>query len=152
MKYINSIYSRVAMIVILSLVHPWSFAEVYKWVDKDGNTVYSQSKPAGSVKYETVGTPSKVDSARALKKLRDDKIKSQKYLRQRLEKQSKKRKSAEDIENSKKNCDQARESLAGLQRPRISIPQPDGSYVRLSEEERQKQIRKAQEQIREWCD
>lgn len=152
MKYINGIYSQVVLIIVLLLAYSVAFGDVYKWVDKDGNTVYSQDPPAGNVEYESVGTPAKVDSAAALKRLRDDKIRAQKLRRERMEKQSENRKSMSEVEDRDKNCHLAREKLEGLQRPRISVQQADGGFARMSEEERQKQIKEAQAKVREWCE
>ena len=127
-------------------------ATVFKWVDANGETIYSQEPPPGNVKYEEVDTPGKVDSARALKKLRDEKIKADKLRRDRLAKQAERKKTKEEQANVKKNCKLAKGKLASLQRPRAKILQPDGSRIRLNEEERQKQIKEAEAKIHEWCD
>ena len=140
------------MFIILSLVYEPASAEVYKWVDKDGKTVYSQSKPSGNVKYETVGPPADVDSARALKQLRDDKIRSQKYMQERERAQSEREQKKTKSSEREKNCNLARENLASLQPPRISVKLPDGSFTRMSEEERQSRIKQAQAKIQEWCE
>lgn len=152
MKFATGFFSGIVMSIILFTVYESAFAEVYKWVDKDGKTVYSQSKPSGDVKYETVSSPADVDSARALKKLRDDKIRAQKLMRERERVQSAQRQKKAKSEERQKNCDLARENLASLQPPRISVKLPDGSFTRMSEEERQSRIKQAQAKIQEWCE
>ena len=93
-----------------------------------------------------------MDSARALKKLRDDKIKADKMLRERLREEADQKKTREQEEEVKKNCKIAKGKLASLQRPRAKILQSDGSRIRLPEEERQRQIKEAEAKIKEWCE
>jgi hypothetical protein len=152
MKRKTGFFIYMTLFTTLSFSVPVAFAAVYKWVDENGQTTYSQNPPPGNVEYEEIGTPGKVDSARALKKLRDDKIKADKLRRQRLEKQADLKKSREEVSVQKENCDMARGKLASLQRPRAKILQPDGSRIRLNEEERQRQIKEAEDKLHEWCD
>ena len=140
-----------ALVTILFFSNSLVQADIYKWVDEDGNTVYSQSPPTSDVEYERVSSPSKVDSARALKDLRDDKIKADKLRRERLSKDAERKKAQEAIALQEENCEIAQGKLASLQRPRAKILQPDGSRIRLNEEERQRQIKEAEAKIQEWC-
>ena len=152
MKRLNVFTALVALFTLFSLSIPAPFADVYKWVDKNGQTVYSQNPPPGNVDFEEIGKPAKVDSARALKKLRDDKIKADKLRRERLREEADRKKTREQKAEVKKNCKIARGKLASLQRPRAKILQPDGSRIRLPEEERQRQIKEAEAKIKEWCE
>lgn len=151
MNRLNVFTALVASFTLFSLSIPAPFAAVYKWVDENGQTVYSQNPPSGDVEYEEIGAPPKVDSARALKELRDDKIKADKLRRERLRVETDRKKTREEEANVKKNCKIARGKLASLQRPRAKILQPDGSRIRLPEEERQRQIKEAEAKIKEWC-
>lgn len=153
MKRLNVFTALVALFTLFYLPVSGTYAAVYKWVDENGLTVYSQSPPPGDVEYEELdAAPPKVDSATALKKLRADKIKADKLRRERLEKQAEKEKVRKEEEEVKKNCEMARGKLASLQRPRAKRLQPDGSRIRLTEEERQRQIKEAEAKIKEWCD
>jgi len=152
MKRNTGFFSTVVLFTTIFCTVPAVFAAVYKWVDENGETIYSQSRPPGEVKYEEVGKPGKVDSARALKDLRDEKIKADKLRRDRMQKQAEQKKTKEELADVKKNCEMARGKLASLQRPRAKILQPDGSRIRLNEEERQRQIKDAEGKIHEWCD
>ena len=152
MKCLNVFTALVAVFTLFFLFDSATFAAVYKWVDKNGQTVYSQNPPPGDVEFEEIGAPPKVDSARALKKLRDDKIKADKMRRERLREEADQKKTREQEKEVKKNCKIAKGKLASLQRPRAKILQPDGSRIRLPEEERQRQIKEAEAKIKEWCE
>ena len=54
-------------------------------------------------------------------------------------------------EKKQANCETARARLASYAEPRVSFVQDDGSRVRATEEERQQQITKSKELIKEFC-
>jgi len=64
----RSIYSCIqifAMCLLFSSAH----ATLYKWVDADGNTHYTQQPPPGDIDSETIKPPPRIDTEGALKDL-----------------------------------------------------------------------------------
>ena len=64
----RSIYSFIqifAMCLLFSSAH----AALYKWVDADGNTHYTQQPPPGDIDSETIKPPPRIDKEGALKDL-----------------------------------------------------------------------------------
>jgi hypothetical protein len=135
----------------VALASPSLLAEMYKWVDDQGQVQYSQSPPPGRP-AQTVKPPPKVDSKAAREKLkqqlqdfevRGDKRQEQAEADQKTQKQADERKAA---------CEAARERLATLEgKPRILQYAEDGSSKRLSEEERQAGIAEARKKVEKHC-
>lgn len=136
----------------VALASPGLLAEMYKWVDDEGQVQYSQSPPPGRP-AQTVKTPPKVDSKAAREKLkqqlqdfelRGDKRQEQAEADQKTKEQAGERKAA---------CEAARERLAKLDgNPRILQYAEDGSSKRLTEEERQAAIAEARKQVEKHCE
>lgn len=146
-----SIYS-VIQIFVLCVVVSNSQAALYKWVDADGNTHYTQSPPTGGIEADVIKPPPKIDTNKALDKLEEQ----QKYLdglQEEREKQAKKQQNEEANEAIRKsNCDLGKDKLTHLTDiPRIQKVDKDGNVSRLTEEERQAKIKKAQELIDKEC-
>ncbi|MEE9160400.1 MAG: DUF4124 domain-containing protein, partial [Gammaproteobacteria bacterium] len=109
----RSIYSFIqifAMCLLFSSAH----AALYKWVDADGNTHYTQQPPPGDIEGETIKPPPRIDTKGALKDL----DKNQKYLG---DQQKDRGKQAEDREFEeanaairKSNCQLGRDKMARL--------------------------------------
>ncbi len=135
----------------MALASPGLLAEMYKWIDDEGQVQYSQSPPPGRP-AETIKPPPKVDSKAAREKLkqqlqdfelRGDKRQEQAEADQKTQEQAGERKAA---------CDTARERLAKLEgKPRILQYAEDGSSKRLTEEERQADIAEARKQVEKHC-
>ena len=105
-----------------------ALAEMYKWVDESGHVQYSQTPPPG-VKADTVKPPPKVDTQNAV-----DELKSK-------EKGFDDRKKAGDAAKKQQACETAKKNMEGLQStPRSYKTDAAGNRVRLTDEERQKQI------------
>lgn len=152
MKSIFIIILQVTLFMTLSLTNFSLRATMYKWLDENGNTVFSETLPTGDIEYEVIRPLPKVRSEQALKALRDAKIKALKLRNERLSKMKERHKTREELAWQKENCERANAKLASLERPRAKILQPDGSRIRLDEDERQNQIKQAQGKIQEWCD
>jgi len=139
-----SIYS-VIQIFVLCVVVSNSQAALYKWVDADGNTHYTQSPPTGGIEADVIKPPPKIDTNKALDQLEEQ----QKYLDGLQEERGKQAK--------KQQIEEANEALGKdklthlTDIPRISKVDKDGNVSRLTEEERQAKIKKAQELINKEC-
>ncbi|MEM7027872.1 MAG: DUF4124 domain-containing protein [Pseudomonadota bacterium] len=128
-----------------------SQAEMYKWVDEQGNTHYTQSPPPDDIKAETIKPPSKVDTDGATKTLEQKKKKVDDLREKRITSAEEKQKAENDIREKEEKCNQAKERLASYQRPRVSLENPDGSLRVIPEEERQVEIKKSQGYVTEFC-
>ena len=135
----------------VALASPGLLAEMYKWVDDQGQVQYSQSPPLGRP-AQTIKPPPKVDSKAAREKLkqqlqdfelRGDKRQEQAEADQKTKEQAGERKAA---------CEAARDKLTRLEsNPRILRVEKDESRTRLTEEERQAAIVEARKKIEEHC-
>ena len=126
-------------------------AEMYKWVDKDGHVQYTQEPPPGDIKAETVKPPPKVDSESAQKETEqlEKQLGDAREGRQKEAEES--NKAADDKAFNEENCRRAKVSLASYQVPNALVQQPDGSRVRLAEEERLAGLQKSAELIKKYC-
>jgi uncharacterized protein DUF4124 len=126
-------------------------AEMYKWVDKDGNTHYSQSPPVDNATVEIIKPPGRVDTESAIKTLNKQKQTADELREDRITAKENKQKAEEEALEKQKRCEQAKKRLASYQRPRVQIKNEDGSQSLMPEEERQAQIKKSQAYVDEAC-
>ena len=136
---------RTLLLTLLISVSPWCMAgQIYRWVDAQGVTHFDQQPPQGqsstAVKTpsSTAPKPAALPGSGALgdQKAIDDKVKKQ---------------VAEQQNQLKAFCEQARTNLAQLQNnPRLR-EEVEGELRRLSDEQRQQRTAEAQKQIAENC-
>ena len=126
---------------------------MYKWVDENGVTVYSQTPPATAESSEVKPPPPPAESPESARQRLNQRL-------QKLDDAAEDRELAEAKQNEqqtrsdtfKGNCDAARNNLRNLEgNPRKLVGRPDGSYVRLNEEERQERLQKSREQVEKFC-
>ncbi|MGH8507591.1 MAG: DUF4124 domain-containing protein [Gammaproteobacteria bacterium] len=146
-------FRRMLLCVTLgvALASPGLRAEMYKWVDDQGQVQYSQSPPPGRPS-QTIKPPPKVDSKAAREKLKqqlqDFELRSDKRQEQAETDQKKDTEAAE----RKAACEAARDKLTRLEsNPRILRVDKDESRTRLTEEERQAAIVEARKKVEEHC-
>lgn len=126
-------------------------AAVYKWVDKDGMTHYTQEPPPPGIQGKTMAPPPKVNSDAATQRLKQEEKTLQQYQNQR-QKQSKEEQAQEQKKQAlEQACSQARLRLKSLQRPRVNYVDKDGTRRRATEEERQRDLQKARDYIDKNC-
>lgn len=128
-------------------------AKMYKWVDEDGVTHYTQTPPPGDIESKTI-TPrtgpepkpadKKENTIGKIQKDKDDKKKAETESDDGLS-------DAEYEAQVKQACESARKSYQSFQRPRVNIQNKDGSYRVAGEEERQAGLKRAQEAINKYC-
>jgi hypothetical protein len=137
---------------LLCLATP-AMAKLYKWVDENGVTQYTQTPPPKG-DFSQVKPPPKpaVDPQQAQSEMekrleafqqrRDDAAKS----KTEADKQA-----AEQSEKAVK-CEKARKNLAFLEsHPRIRTTDKGGNATLLPEEKRQEKIKQANDAIKEYC-
>ena len=138
--------------IILALTTSTAGAAMFKWTDADGSTQYGQYPPAG-VQAEPVKVSPQPASQPQPASSPQQRLKE---LEQQQQKQSEKDTEAaaekQRAETIKKNCEIAKNNLAGLQMGGHRLTRlPDGSYTRLSEEERLSRVADAEKHIKEYC-
>ncbi len=130
-------------------------AEMYRWVDPDGVTVYSQHPPpdAPATPIRPDAAPSPTETQRAVDRVNaintEDFDRREDAARQAEETA----KEQEVVAARRANCEIARKNLEtidtlGARRVRM----PDGEYRFLSESEREEHRAQAQARIKESCD
>lgn len=144
----------IQLLIVPLFLFAWPIqAAMYKWVDENGKTVYSQHPPPSGAaeKIETAPTPTQsVDEAR--KKLQETMQKLEDLREDRAITEEAASKQRNEAEGRKKNCEMARKNLESLQAPPTSlIRENDGAYKRVPMDERQKRIDETRERIRENC-
>lgn len=125
-------------------------AEIYKWVDENGVTQFTERKPEVEVPVATVElNHSTATEPRATWQEREAEF------AERAETTSKaaaeRAKADADAAAKRANCEAARKRATSLQRPRINEVKEDGTRVRIGEDQRQAEIKKANEAIAKFC-
>lgn len=138
---------RYLLPIFLILTQP-ALGEMYRWTDSEGQIHYTQTPPTGkdSTSIKAPPPPSaptsySTSSAKAESDLLEKEVKNAD------------KKDAELVASSKKkNCDGAKNNLSGYEAlGRKIVKLPDGTYTRYDEDERQKKIKEAQDQIKKYC-
>lgn len=127
-------------------------AAMYKWVDENGQTHYTQERPPPGIKGTTVEPAPEPPSAATS---RDEAQKLQERLEERLDTRAEGRKKAADdaahAAEKASRCEAARQRLEKAQRPRTNFVEADGTQRRATDEEREEQVGQAEKQVKEFC-
>ena len=130
------------------------FAEMYRYVDENGQVVYSQFRPDAEIETSTVKAPppppSSAEQSRqqlidSLQKREDAKL-DQKEAGEKAVAQ------AAEKERQRKNCEAAKQNLQAYSAdPDRVILDKDGSEMQLSDYKRKQEIKRAKEAIARDC-
>jgi hypothetical protein len=131
-----------------------ALAEMYRWVDENGVTVYSQQPPSGrmATTIKPDAPPSAAEVQRATERIRG-------LVEQDADRAEDKARAAEEAgkksaeqAKSQSNCDALRQNLATLRtHGRGRLRTPDGKTIVLSGAELEQRIAETEEQIRKDC-
>lgn len=131
--------NKLVLPLILFAISLPAGAGSYKWVDDDGNTVYSQIPPNDDRRVIRTDDPpppgeKSQDAQRRLQELQQQLEDAREDRQLRAEKQ---REAAQENAVREENCRKARSNLRGLrERTRQLINNGDGEYRRYTPEER----------------
>jgi hypothetical protein len=128
-------------------------AQIYTWVDENGQTHYSQQPPAsGEAETIDVPLPPPIDQEQAQQEV-DELIEQQQASETAAEEaQQEQQSEAERQAAIEQNCATAQSNLQLYQNnPGRRFLDEEGNAYRLSEEERQQKIEETQQQIEEFC-
>lgn len=144
--------STVLPLCLVAVSFTLSAAEFYKWVDEDGNTVYSRNPPPGDTESSTVKTPSGPDNPEAARKAMQAEIKrADSYLEERQKQAEEAQQQQEQEALAKENCRRARTRQQSYSVPHGRIYTEDGTLIRPDEETRQKRLAEANKEVEKWC-
>ena len=145
---------RILPFLIVLVLALGAEARVYRWVDATGE-VHFGDHPPPVVEAEPVRLPPppKTDPGAAMKAIENERRQAvDEYLKKRDEAARKKDAAAAREAKRQANCATARDNLRKLEGlGNRLVRMPDGSYVRLTEEERQARMAEARKQIGEFC-
>ncbi|MEE8288573.1 MAG: DUF4124 domain-containing protein [Nitrosomonadaceae bacterium] len=147
---------RIVFTVLLFAFSIVAHGELYKWVDNNGNTQYTdQPPPPGAAKTEKKlkikSAPAQPtgDEINAPKSLAEKEYDFKKRLH--AEEQAEAKQQAETKENKEK-CIQARSKLKIYQEaPKLIVSDGAGGVIRADDVARQKGIDEAQKEIESYC-
>ena len=132
---------------------PLAEAAMYKWVDEDGNVVYSEKKPPQGVAGQEIkkhGAGISDEEAQSqLDSLRDkaDAAAEERDIKDEVAGQQ-----AERSATIKKNCEIARKNKTLLETTaRVTLKDEDGNDYFLEDEDRQNKLADAQAQVDRYC-
>lgn len=137
-------------LLLFVLLGPSAQAEIYKWVDADGETHYSERKPGVEIEVQTI-TPytSATNAERETWQEREEaSVEQRKAANEQAEKDSI---AAADAAAMQRNCEQARIRVASLERPRVNKVSDDGQRTRMPEEWRQSELAEARAAVKKYC-
>ena len=146
-----------AVISLLSISFFSSFlmAETYRWVDDEGNTVYSQLPPPDGRNMKAIAPPPPpAESHEEAREKLDQQIKQ---LNEAGEKRLKDKEAAAkkqaDAQHNKQQCTNARSNLEAINNrpPQTLFQTGDDEYKRFTPEQRAAQIKQANEIIKKHC-
>ncbi len=155
-NYIKS-SNRLALIFSLLAISISSslYAEkIYKWVDEDGNIVYSQTPPAGGGKAERITNiqPPPVDPVEAMKALRERTEAFKQRREDRMLVAEEGEQALEQKKHQEKLCARLKKNLQTLQNnPRIRQNAKGKEPVVMTEEKRLEQIKSTKARIQKEC-
>lgn len=138
-------------LVFLLGVRTDTYAQLYKWVDENGNVNYTQSPPPPGIEGSTIKPPAPVNTETARKQLDSRLSNLDKLAGQRQQQDEEKLQAEQQSATQDRLCNQARARLASYQQPRINVTDSNGLNRRLSEEERQREISRSRQQVNELC-
>ncbi len=144
---------RVLLVVGILVLNGSATAAMYKWVDEQGVTHYSQHPPKDNeAERLRPPPPPATDPAAAQQKLQD-KVKGFDERRGAAqEAAAKAEQDAAEQQRRQKACEAARRNLQVLQAGGNRLIQtPDGEYIRPTDEYRNEQMSKARKIIEENC-
>lgn len=133
---------------------PAQASEVYKWVDEDGVTHYSQEPPpAADATRVDVDAPPEAEIEREREEMEETGERLEKNREQRREAEQAAEQEARDSERREQRCADLRASLEQLtENRRLLVPDGEGDVRRLPEEERQERVAERRRQIAANCE
>jgi len=151
---------RLTIILLLLMFSFVASAQVYKWVDADGKTQYTdQPPPAGAAQDEEKLTIKSAPSSAQMNKLSDtdtkDEVapdKMQSFSERRTARKEAKEEKEKKAAELQQKCVQAKGQLSMYRdTPRLRMPDGQGGVAYVEDNVREKHIQEAQKNIAAYC-
>jgi len=147
---------RLATLLIITAVSGLyltsAHAQIYKWVDEHGKTVYSQLPPPGGSASRITPRPSPVSDEAARKRLESLQNKAENRRKNREIGENQAKLSDALAKRRKANCATARANLKVLEESaRVRVKDAQGNPFYLDEENKQKKTIQTRAQVKEFC-
>jgi len=158
----------IAAAVSLAVALPVAAGQMYKWTDADGKVHYSdQQPPVNARKQETMtpsrspapietaapaGQPGEAPAATGPKTAAEQEMEFRKRRVEAAEAEAKRQKEAQAAADKQRNCTNARNNLAALERGgRVTRTDANGEQVFLSDAEMAAEVPNARRVADTWC-
>jgi hypothetical protein len=144
-----------------------AFAQMYRWVDKDGRVHYTATPPPPGVTSRTLRAPAAPAAPAADDAAKDADAKDarkgpltpaeqeQEFRKRQLEAQKAREKealAAKDAEAKQENCARAREALRTFESgQRVSRTDPQGERYYLDDDAHARETEAARRAVQDWC-
>jgi len=125
-------------------------AEIYKWVDENGETNFSERKPRTEIPVATVDIEN-TEATAPRESWQDQNAAFEERTETEAKTSAEASKVASVAADKQANCEQAKRRATTLERPRINEVAADGRRTRIGEDQRQEEIRKAAKAVSEFC-
>ena len=137
----------------LLLLQPPALADVYKWVNENNEVQYTQMPPPPGIKYILIQTTEHPNAVKAdAEDTPDGDQPAGDEGKTEADTKDMSEYEAEVARISQENCKIAHNNLAQLNMGgHLRYRNEKGEYVNMSEEERQKRITEANQQIKQFC-
>ena len=152
------IKSLIGMITAVSiLITLPAMAAMYRYVDENGQVVYTQFRPGPGVKAETIqGPPPPPSTAKASQEALLENLQQQAESREDQKEAAEEEKKAEKAktlqQRLKKNCEIAKKNLKYLQaQDNRKLVDKDGNDLAITDAQRAQRIQKAREVMQRDC-
>lgn len=152
-QYLKSLLAlSSALLLMTSPVH----AQLYKWVDEQGQVHYSDQPASGKAKSESKleipNQPGAASSPDSAKTWQEKDLEFQKRKAGAAESEAKKQKEAQEAKTKLENCEKAKQNLSQLESiaPVYTYSEKAGRTY-LNEAQRTEAIAQARKSVAEWC-
>jgi hypothetical protein len=126
-------------------------ATMYKWVDGNGKTVYSDQPPPGNVKSEVIKPPPPPSNPNAVKDLVNAETEMKQREKQKAESAKEAQKKETDAAKKQDLCNTVQAQLRTLQRDDLYRTNEKGERIYLDADMRRQETETQQRILRENC-
>jgi hypothetical protein len=138
--------------IMIAFAVPANAQKIFKYLDKDGNTIYSQSLPPGIKGTEVHLRVQKVSAAAAREKLNRLTAKTQNSQQNSELSATQQSTSKAEGVRRKRNCEQARKNLEVLKSSaRVQAMDAEGKLFYLDDDNKQARTAETVRQVSEFC-
>jgi len=140
----------VLLLLLGSTLSAATVAEIYQWVDENGETNFSERKPRTAIPVATIDVGN-TKATEPRESWQDQNAAFEERTETEAKASAETSKVAAVAADKQANCDQAKRRATSLERPRINEVAADGQRIRMGEDQRQEEIRKAAKAVAEFC-